>query len=666
MAKDKNEKNLPPELADTMRLLAGAELTGPDYDLEDILQEFGAEEHTAVPEDSSAEETTDKAKAEEAAAPKETSVSELIADTVDAVQRAEDEEKKQTGPSLSERMAEASKKRKEKRKKRIAAAEEEFLAEEEPGAEESTPFACYKAAKGEYALLKRCLRLSFIPSLAALALIAVHYFALLSTESFAAASAAVAALALLLGLPVLKKALHSLGGRSISEPLLMLLASLAGITDAALVFFGIGTVHAPLAALSAPAMSFAILGELLQARARQDNFRLVSGSTAAYSVISGDGRVLKQKGVAEGFVRRSFAPDEPASWQTALLPLIAVAALVFSLLATVARGKKEEFLLTFSALLFMVALFPMPLTLSLPYARLSRRLSRSGVALAGYHGAELINRSRRMVLTDRDIFPAGTVHLNGIKVYGENIGKVVSYAATMARRSGSGIANVFDDLLQSQGETVQSVADFSFSEYGGYSGVIHGETVALGVERYLRHLQVKLPKSGRVSNLLFLAADGELIAAFPLEYPVIGTVDWAIHNLRRNRIVPVLASRDPNLTPTLLKECFRTDARAIFPKLQERLKLSDEDQLLAGSMGALLYREGLMPYAEAVIASRRLIAACKRLTLLSLGGSTVGALLGFYLVFSGSAAMLSPLLILLYQLLFSAAAVLIGMSADKY
>ena len=33
-----------------------------------------------------------------------------------------------------------------------------------------------------------------------------------------------------------------------------------------------------------------------------------------------------------------------------------------------------------------------------------------------------------MVVTDDDLFPPGTVSLNGLKLYGEEIGKVVSYA----------------------------------------------------------------------------------------------------------------------------------------------------------------------------------------------------------------------------------------------
>lgn len=56
-----------------------------------------------------------------------------------------------------------------------------------------------------------------------------------------------------------------------------------------------------------------------------------------------------------------------------------------------------------------------------------------------------------MILTDTDLFPPGTIQLNGIKVYGEERRKVASYAAAMARRAGSGLERLFDGFLRSEG-----------------------------------------------------------------------------------------------------------------------------------------------------------------------------------------------------------------------
>ena len=72
-----------------------------------------------------------------------------------------------------------------------------------------------------------------------------------------------------------------------------------------------------------------------------------------------------------------------------------------------------------------------------PLKRIAARLAKSGSAVAGYAGASAITAARRMLVTDDDLFPPGTVSLNGLKLYGEEIGKVVSYAATAAQAAGS-------------------------------------------------------------------------------------------------------------------------------------------------------------------------------------------------------------------------------------
>ena len=100
--------------------------------------------------------------------------------------------------------------------------------------------------------------------------------------------------------------------------------------------------------------------------------------------------------------------------------------------------------------------------------------------MAGWRGAEKISKSKKIIVTDRDLFPAGSVKLNGMKVYNKNIGKAVSYAASMARASGSGLEKVFDDLLRGEAGKYLPAGNFRFYQEGGYSAVIQGETVLFG------------------------------------------------------------------------------------------------------------------------------------------------------------------------------------------
>jgi len=67
---------------------------------------------------------------------------------------------------------------------------------------------------------------------------------------------------------------------------------------------------------------------------------------------------------------------------------------------------------------------------------------------------------------------------------------------------------------------------------------------------------------------------------------------------------------------------------------------------------ALIYREGLLQLASLSIGSSRLCQTALVGNLLSIFSSIAGALLGFYLTFTGSFAVLTPMLLLTYLLLW--------------
>ena len=81
---------------------------------------------------------------------------------------------------------------------------------------------------------------------------------------------------------------------------------------------------------------------------------------------------------------------------------------------------------------------------------------------------------------------------------------------------------------------------------------------------------------------------------------------------------------------------------------------------------AVIYREGLMPYAEIAVGSKRLVHAVRMAAVLSLGSSAVSALLAFYLTFVGAYSALTPVSMLLYLLLWALAALIEGFWADRY
>ena len=179
----------------------------------------------------------------------------------------------------------------------------------------------------------------------------------------------------------------------------------------------------------------------------------------------------------------------------------------------------------------------------------------------------------------------------------------------------------------------------------------------------MRKRGVNLPRNLGLKTGVFLSVDGTLIAVFAVKYMPAENVDWALHALHHSRITPVLAVRDGNITPALLKRKFGTDARAVYPKLSTRLALSERG---GGRPYALLMREGLMPYAEVVLGSKRLCASAKRCTVLAFLAATASTLLAFYLTFVGAYSVLTPFSLLIYVLLWSLSTLVDALLSDRY
>lgn len=422
----------------------------------------------------------------------------------------------------------------------------------------------------------------------------------------------------------------------------------------------------PYASVSCLALFFAQLGNTRSDRGYFDTFRAASmDEEPPYLIAETERSACKQRGAVPGFYTTAMGCDDSVMAQTVLLPLLGVAAFVFAGLTSLGKGRGGDFLLHLSIILSGAAGFSLPLCFALPWARLARHLQKTGCAVAGWSGAEKISRRKCMILTDTDLFPPGTVQLNGMKIYGEERRKVVSYAASMAQAADCGLGRLFDEVLRSELGSYLHVDQFSFYEEGGYGGTIKGESVLLGTASFMRKMEVRLPSDINLKTGIFLATDKELIAVFAVKYNPSENVDFAMKMMRKNHISAILAARDPNVTPALLKRKFGKRARMQYPGLTARVTLSEvgKDRDIPR---ALIFREGLLPYAETVVGSFRLVRSVRWNTLLSLAGSVAGTLLTAYLASMGSYGLMSPIVLEAFLLLWTVPVVVISDLSGRY
>ncbi len=454
--------------------------------------------------------------------------------------------------------------------------------------------------------------------------------------------------------------------RCVAELLVSLSVLVSGLDCAARLLGGRTGGAMPYASVSCLGLVFAQWGVRRESKGNYDMLRAASlDEDPPYLVAATAQGACKQRGSVPGFFTTAARSDAATLWQTALLPVFLAAAVVFALLSSVGQDRGGDFLLNLSAILLAAGTFSLPLCWALPWSRLAEHLQKTGCAVAGWAGAQKISARRRMIVTDTDLFPPGTVQLNGRKLYAETQEQALSLAASMARAAGSGLERLFNSLVRSEGGRYEKVDGFSFYEEGGWSGTIKGESVLMGSAAFMRKMDIRLPPDVNLRTGIFLAVDRELRAAFAVKYNPAENVDFALRLMQRSRIQPILASRDPNITPSLIKRKFSRNVHMEYPGLTERVALSEaeKDRDLPR---ALLFREGLLPYAEAVAGSLRLCKAVRRAAAISLLGGWAGTLLTFYLTSLGAYELLNPLALEVFLLLWTLPVLLMSDWTGRY
>jgi len=665
----------------------------PEFSLEDILAEYGSSREqklmqaveqevtgseaspSAEPVTAPAEESAPKAEPdpeELPPAPRPISLEEMVGSTVSAVleenaSQAEAELKPPRRKLFSRRKLEETEQLYDSPKR-----EPEQEPEIESIGPEEEPFEAAERYRKEFRSLNGTVVPAFLVALLSVVPMAVEQFGIeipywtgdLMIQSVV--ELACLAITAVLCHGVFAKAVSALRRKRCVSELLISLAVLVTLGDCAVcLLLPERTAVIPYASAACLVLAFAQLGVSRERRGMYDTFHAAAVDDPPYLVTDTERGACKQRGSLPGFYSAAMKDDAATLWQTALLPVVLVGTFVFAGLSSLGQGRGPDFLLNWSVMLIAGGTCALPLCWSLPFARFARHLQRVGCAVAGWAGAEKLSRRKSMIVTDADLFPPGTIQLNGIKIYGEERRKVASYAAAMAAQSGCGLERLFDSLLHTENAHKVVMHDFRFYEEGGWAGEIHGETVLMGTASFMRKMEVRIPGDINLKTGMFLAVDRQLIAVFAVKYNPAENVDFALRLMRSSHILPILASRDPNITPGLLKRKFHKGVKVEYPNLADRMALSEAEQD-RDLPRALLFREGLMPYAETVAGSCRLCQAVRRSTAIALAGSILGVLLVFYLVFQGAYLMITPLAVELFLLLWTLPVFLLADWTGRY
>ena len=364
--------------------------------------------------------------------------------------------------------------------------------------------------------------------------------------------------------------------------------------------------------------------------------------------------ILRGNGQVEDFMDNYNVPSGPEKLQNAYAFISLFACVGIAVFAGVLHGVSLG-VQVFSTSLLVAVPASFFVSLTRPMAILERRLHMVGTVLCGWQGVKRLCGKAAFPLKDEDLFPAGSTKLNGVKFYGDrDPDEVVSYTTSLISAAGGGLVPVFRQLLNGRSGVEYPVANFQNYGAGGIGGEVCGEPVLLGSLNFLQDMGVEIPEGTMVNQAVYAAIDGQLCAVYAISYAKMRSASAGLVTLCGYRkLTPVLTGGDFTITDSLLHGKFGVNTRRMaFPDRETRAELAARQPDPQATGLAIATRDELVSYAYAVTGARALRTSSRLGVAIHLIGGILGLLIMLVLSYLGSAELLTPTNVFLYQLVW--------------
>ena len=433
------------------------------------------------------------------------------------------------------------------------------------------------------------------------------------------------------------------------------------------------TLFAPVAAL---ALFFNALGKLLSADTILKNFEMVSQTyegAAALPMEEKDlaGRLAKglleetpsllysrPAGFVKGFMQTSFS-ERASDKKARLCAFITLGCAVccFGLSYFTAKDLGGA-LSCFAASLVLGGCFSASFVAALPSRLLYNAASRVGAVVPGWGAIEKLRDTNVVHVEDKDLFPAGTVMLHGIKTFEkERIDLAILYAASICVEGSPTLRDIFLTVIENKTDILYPVENLQYENGCGFVAWLQHNRVLLGNRELMRRHDVEIPsldyekkytKNGQ-RQPLYLAVAGKVFALFVVSYHPDENMAETLYELERQGIAVAVSGRDFCITSELLSEVYE------IPQSYIKVLSGEEQDELAPF---LVYREeseGSMTHLgtfPSFIGGLQAALACaageKSASYVQLAGVLLAQLLALLLAFTSGLPRLSLLAVISY------------------
>lgn len=332
------------------------------------------------------------------------------------------------------------------------------------------------------------------------------------------------------------------------------------------------------------------IGKLMMVLRVKDNFKFIS-DTPSHAVkiytneeiarkmmsgTAGDQPIItyhhKTKFLSN-FLKISYAPDPSEDLAGKIAPVTAICSLVVAVLYGIVHSSFAGAVDTLAVMSAVSVPICTLLAVNLPMRMLCKKLNSSGAMIAGYPSVKQFCDTNAVMIDSTDLYPEGTVKLDGIKTFANHrTDESVLAAAAVLREAGSPMASVFNRgmLNKEQNAALPEVETVLYEDGMGLVGRVNGERVLVGNRTLMHKYNINTPSEDYEEKYLiegrritYLAQQGELISMFVTTYTPDPEISDALRKGEQGGLSYLIRTTDCNITAERIAEDFGLYFRSI-------------------------------------------------------------------------------------------------------
>lgn len=363
-------------------------------------------------------------------------------------------------------------------------------------------------------------------------------------------------------------------------------------------------------------------------------------------------------GKLRNFLRRSYSVSENESRLQHLGWLLLLCAVLAGGITMLRGGEAAMAVSTAAGVLCLGAPLASVLSSSLPMDLCGKGAARVGAVVPGWESAEELAESNLLHVTSDDLFPAGCIHLHGIKTFRkERIDLAILYAASMVQYSSKGLQDVFMTILQNDARLLYKTEGVTKIAGKGIVGWIDNQRIILGNREMMAEHGIEIPSMDYENRYtkgqrspVYLAVAGQLFGMFLLSYAPDRTVFSTISMLRAEGYSLLVSSDDFCISGESIENAYGLSAGEVrLLNNAQKDRLAPDLAFSESADGCLVHLGSLASVAGGIKAAVSARAAARAASVMVTASVAASCLFGVVLAFTGGMAGLVLPAVVLYQ-----------------